>query len=183
MSSDLTGTAVAALDAVGLEGVANTASTLTDNDGSAREYLTEVISIPNDSDTHVIRVFIKKDADISRFPEIGFSLVTGTAQRLLLGLNTNTGATANRASTGTTASEVNDFGDWWEVLLSVQNNTTGNVSVLLEIAPAIATVIGGINNAATAVPVSAHAAFVKSLENGISLVAAGPPYSHHLPFA
>lgn len=144
-----TGTSVAALDAVGLRGDVNGATTLTDDDGGAFEQVTELLAIPDDSNTTVWRFFVGKDTDETRFPEFQCVLNGGTAQQLLIGLNTKTGATANRTSIGTTASEVNQFGDWWELLVSVVNNNTGNNIGKTEVLPALGTTIAVAAAAAT----------------------------------
>ncbi len=143
-----TGSSVAAFDAVGLEGIANTASTLTDDAGTL-EFVDEIITVPNDSNTHTWRVFIDKDVDETRFPEVECRLTGGTQQDRSLDLNTSTGASTSRVDTGTTAIEVNDVGLWWECLISVANNTTGNVSARILIYPALGTTIAVVNNAAT----------------------------------
>lgn len=146
---DETGTAVAAFDAVGLEGAANTASTLTDDDGAAFEFVLENITIPDDSNSIVCRVFLKKDEDETRFPEIRLRLVNGTEQNIAYQINTKTGADNVRISTGSVNSEVNLQGDWWELLIEVTNNSTGNISGQVIIYPARATSLGELTNSAT----------------------------------
>lgn len=156
-SSDLTngawtetGTSVAALDAVGLRGEANGASTLTDNDGSSRESIREDITgISDDSNTHVQRVFIKKDADETRFVGVDFGLLNGTSQRNYLRFNTKTGEIDERQITGTASSEANQYGDWWELLLQLANNTSGNTSTLHVLHPAYANTLTGDDVSAT----------------------------------
>ena len=143
------GTSVAALDAAGLRGDANGASTLTDNNGSVNEYVHESITIPNNSNTHVSRIYIKKDTDQTRFPEISYNLNGGTIQILNFQINTQTGATVIRTQVGTVDYEVNQIGEWWEVLLSIANNSTGNVSAKLQLRPAASAILGGLNPAAT----------------------------------
>ncbi len=143
------GANVAALDAVGLEGIANTASTLTDNDGALLENVNDNAAISNDANTHVARFFIKKDTDTTRFPELQFILQGGTLQRFLAQLNTQTGDITSRVPVGTVAVEVNQVGDWWEVLISVANNTSGNTLAAVFLYPAITTTLGSTEVAAT----------------------------------
>ena len=143
------GTDIAAFDAVGLEGIANTASTLTDDDAGSLEFTRETIAIVDDSNNHVLRLFVAKDTDETRFPEFQFILSGGTLQDLRLQINTETGALTVRISTGTVASEVNDVGLFWEVLLSVTNNTTGNVLADVRLYPAVTTTFDTTENAAT----------------------------------
>lgn len=135
----------AALDAVGLTGDANTASTVTDDDdaGASFEGVQQDITIPNDSNDNVLRVFVKKDSDTSRFPRINLELSGGTGQNLKLDFKTTDGTTNVNSSVGTVAYEVNDITDvdgnviWLEVLLSVQNNSTGNTTASIKIFPAV----------------------------------------------
>ena len=155
-SSDLTNAAwssVASItttyDQVGLAGAANTASLLDDSNAGGLSAEQEQITVANDSVTHVMRTFVKKDSDQTRFPEFNFQLTGGTAVALGLGFNTQTGATAARVDTGTNASEIRDAGDWWEILQSITNNSTGNVTVSMTIYCAISDTIGTTNNAAT----------------------------------
>jgi hypothetical protein len=145
-----TGTSVAAYDAVGMDGVANSASTLTDDDGAAYEYVSETITVPDDSNTHVARLFIKKDSDETRFPAFSMWLANGTLQDVWRHINTKTGALTDISlDTGTTDADVRDAGDWWEVLLSVTNNTSGNTAATVYVHPADATVAGTRSTAAT----------------------------------
>ncbi len=143
------GGASAAFDAVGLTGAASTASTVTDDDVGVADFINATITVANDSLTHTWRVFIKKDTDETRFLEIQPQLNGGTPQFLALGINTKTGATAVRGETGTTAFEINQVGDWWEVLLSLANNTSGNTIATIVIFPAAGTIIGVTNVVAT----------------------------------
>jgi hypothetical protein len=144
-----TGTSVAALNETGVDGVANSVCTLTDDNVAAYELVNDEVAIPDDSNTHTMRVFIKKDADETRFPLVGSDLIGGTVQRHRINLNTKTGATAIMLSAGTVNSEVNHYGDWWEVLISVANNGTGNVNAQPRIVPARGNTLDTQNVSAT----------------------------------
>ena len=136
------GTSVAVLDAVGLRGDANGASTLTDNDGAAYEGVGESITVPDDSNVHVWRIFVAKDTDQTRFPEFQCLLTGGTDQLNYVQINTQTGALSERVTTGTVTSQANQFGDWWELLISVANNGTANVTASISIFPARGSTLG-----------------------------------------
>ena len=144
-----TGTSVAALDAVGMDGVANSVCTLTDNDGALTELLTQTNSTAADTSTHCARIFILKDVDTGRFPGVSLDLTTsGTQQRQDIHINTQTGALASSYSVGAGGTfESNLQGDWWEVLIEVTNvnNTNGK----LRVTPAAGTTIGSDSVAAT----------------------------------
>ena len=152
-SRDLTnavwaGTATAAYDQAGLTGEPNTASLCADSSGSA-ENLIDFQTIPDDSNVHVARFFVKKDTDQARFPEFDLNFIGGTTQYIAFQINTQTGTSAIRTSTGTVANEVTDAGDWWVVLISVVNNSTGNTTLIINIRPAASTSLGGWSAAAT----------------------------------
>ena len=137
-----TGTSIAALDAVGMDGVANSACTLTDNDGTASEYTEQSKAITANTNTHTARAFIAKDAVTSRFAGFDLDLNTaGIQQRQLVHLNTSTGATASAAIAGAGGTfEANSVGDRWELLIEVAN--VNNTSALIGLLPADGTVIG-----------------------------------------
>lgn len=88
-------------------------------------------------------VFIKKDDVESRFPEIGLDFTGGTQLSARFHLNTKTGAIAKRSGYAAGSGWVEDFGDWWRVLISLQNDATGNTNGRLWIHPAAATTLGG----------------------------------------
>jgi hypothetical protein len=144
----VTGTNVAAYDAVGLTGAPNTASTLTDDDGAAHEDVAEVIAIATTNITHTWKIEVLKDSDVSRFPTFFCQLLNGTENNIRVHFNTSTGATNIISSTGTVAVDVRDAGLWWEVLISIQN-TGANPHTKISLLPASGTVFGTESVAAT----------------------------------
>lgn len=169
-SRDLTqwtqvGTAVSAYDAVGLEGVANTASTLTNNDSGAHELVNVNVTIPADTNTHIHRYTVKKDTVTTRFP----ALMSGKngGPFVLLHLNTATGALTEAALVGALVytTEVNLVGDWWEVLIAATNQSTTNFTGWVN--PADGTVAGTRNTAATGSIIDGNTGLVlnKSIAN------------------
>jgi hypothetical protein len=140
--------AISSYNQVGLDGIINTASLLTDQSATTLSGVNQFIpNIPNDSATNTAIVYIKKDSDVTRFPEIEFRLTGGTQQDYSLDLNTSTGESTSRTGgTGTVYSEVNSYGDWWQCLISVNNNSTGNTTARIIIYPALGTIIGVVNN-------------------------------------
>jgi hypothetical protein len=143
----LNGGLTIAQDSIGVDGVANTAWTLNDN-SSSDESLRQNITIPNDSNTHSFSIYLAKDTDISRFPEVGLSLGGGTAQQGFYHINSQTGAITLRAEVGTTTGIVEDKGLFWRITISVTNNTTGNVTATLFLRPAAGTIFGTFDAAA-----------------------------------
>lgn len=135
-------------DQIGLDGVANSAWTLDGTNASSTSSLTQEVAIPNDGNIHTASLYIKKDSDTSRFPEVAVYLLDGTGRTNAQMLNTSTGALTSRlADPGTTASVVAE-GDWWRVILTVTNNTSGNETLRMQIKPAQGDV-AGVYNAAT----------------------------------
>jgi hypothetical protein len=143
-----TGTAVSALDATGLTGAPNTATTLTD-DGAGHEYVSDTLVVGNDSNSHTFELWVEKDAVSSRQVEIALRLSVGTEQNIFYTFETDTGTDLLRASIGTASAELVDRGDWWQALVDVANNSTGNITLTHTVYPARSSVLGTPNSAAT----------------------------------
>lgn len=141
------GTPTEVQDQTGIDGVANKAWTLGDDDAASSEGFRQLFTVADDSLTHTIIVPILKDTDETRFPQIYTRLYNGTEQYEIIHFNTKTGAVVE--TTGDGSYEILDWGDWWGVAMSLPNNSTGNTGYDLRIYPAIATVIGTGSNAAT----------------------------------
>jgi len=144
-----TNTPVITQNQVGIDGVANTAWTIED-DGATIEYIYQTLTIPDDSNTHTLSVFIKKDNDETRFPEIQCVLKGGTTPVYhIVQVNTKTGAYYNRINTNSDLTEIEDWGDWWRVKVNATNNSSGNTSLQVSIYPAVTTTWGTTESAAT----------------------------------
>lgn len=138
-----------ARNAVGLEGLANTACTITDPDASLRIFQQASIPVVADTRNYTVRVFIRKDAVTSRFPEIQFKLSGGTTVQGFVQINTSTGASASRVGNSATWT-VQTYAyntDFWEVVGTMANNGTNAVSNIL-FYPAYASTLGGASSAA-----------------------------------
>lgn len=120
---------------VGIDGVANTAWLVGDNDTGQFESKYYVITVPNDSNMVIYSLFIKKDSDTSRFPNIMGQLTGGTGIQFGMMINTNTGAYLDTSGTAVTIG-VEDRGAYWRPFISVANNSTGNTSLTIYIYPA-----------------------------------------------
>ncbi len=126
-----------------------TADTLTDDSAVNFEGLEQTITVANNSTPWTATVYIKKDSDETRFPELQIKLTGGTLQRVNVSLNTSTGAILERSSTGTTVVSVQDAGDYWRLRVTVDNNTTGNVTLEVFLFPAAGSTLGTIVASAT----------------------------------
>jgi hypothetical protein len=90
---------------------------------------------PADSATHCCRIFIHKTLGTAPFPAITMTLQNGGGTVRLI-VNVSTGAVV--IETGAGNAESNSAGDWWEVLIDVQNAGSA-VQGFLEIFPAFST--------------------------------------------
>ncbi len=137
---------VTTADEIGIDGGANTAYTLTDDDGAAYEFLIQDITIPDDSNTHCVSCFIKKDNDETRFPDVQARL-NGVAHAVQI--NTKTGALNDRLNPRSDAYGIIDRGDWWQVWLNITNDSSGDTTLSFYCFPAVTTIWGVLQLAAT----------------------------------
>lgn len=121
----------------GIDGVGNTAYTVTDNAGAALEYIYQEIVIPDDSNTHIAFMFFKKTTGASSFPGFGISFKNGTEVDEHVTVNTDDGTVVNRTTYDDGSHGVIDRGDWWQVWLKLTNNDTGNTKISIQMLPAI----------------------------------------------
>lgn len=142
-------------NAVGVDGVANSAYTATDSDATYR-YVRQGMDVPKGSETYTVSVFVLKDADTTRFPEANYSLgtaVSGGAQADIAAagyhLNTSTGAVIKRYISGTVTSYVTSAGLWWRWEVRLTNNNTATTYLIAAVAPAGGAVFGTFSAAAT----------------------------------
>lgn len=141
------GTTSAAQDQTGSDGVANAAWTLGDTDAALPSQFSQQVTIANNNDTHCAWFRIGKVGSAPTvFPEYQLVLTGGVTQEIDVQINLQTGATNVRVSTGTTSHGVIDEGNWWLLWMTVQNNTSGNLTATCSIFPAIATTLGGAPN-------------------------------------
>jgi hypothetical protein len=139
---------MAALDADGITGNANGASTVSDTSNTVIEFLQGNVVIPNDTNWVTARYIVLKDTDQTRFPSFGLDLALGTTQRIRANFNTATGEFRTWLNTGTTDISVIDKGNWWIITLSVLNNAAGNTQARMYIDPARELSLAGGGNAA-----------------------------------
>ena len=139
-----------AQNAVGLDGTANSATTLTDADAAAFCGRQQSVTVPVDSNTHAMAFWIGKDTNQTRFPLIQTQIAGGTAVTRGVWLNTQTGAMVGANIVGTGTARVVDGGLWWIVEITLTNNSTAlNTTLTYQIFEARGTVIGTDNVAAT----------------------------------
>lgn len=124
---------------------AGTADTLED-DSAASAYYTQNMAVADDSNDHTFSLFVKKDSNTSRFPEFQLRYTGGTAVNGYTQLNTNTGATTNRIGSPTVS--VESVGDYWRIVMTLANNSSGNTFLTINVYPAVSNVFGSSVSAA-----------------------------------
>jgi hypothetical protein len=135
-----TGTA-GAQNATGIDGAANTAWTLTDASAVAFDgyYQAGSITVANDSNSHAVSVRILKDGNTTTFPSLYAVLGGGTGVTVAAVINTSTGAFTAQQLSGTGGGSVVDEGLWWKLTVYVNNNSTGNTILAVQMYPAYTT--------------------------------------------
>ncbi len=137
-----------AQDVTGVDGTANKAWTLGDANNSGYSYIEYTWDIEPGDMAFVFSIFIKKDSDESRFPEILTNCMDGANRSLRVQFNTSTGATFTRVDTYPDAVvEVIEYTDWWRLIMSGTDDGS-NSRLRLQIYPAVTTVWEGIESEA-----------------------------------
>jgi hypothetical protein len=122
------------------------ASTLNDTSaGGQASLFGTYYSIPNDSAPYCASIYVRKDANTSRFPQIGMQINGGTQIVSGISINTSTGAIATaNGSTAPDSSGVEDIdANWWRFWFVKANNSSGNTIVRMFLYPAISLTLGG----------------------------------------
>jgi len=129
---------------------ATTADTLTDDDAAVAEYISQALTISNDSTSWTASVYIKKDTDATRFPFLGLELSGGTAQKCYIQINTATGDAVSVTSVGSVIIHPAVLiSGYYRFAVTVTNNSTGNTNARMYLAPADGSTWGVRNAAAT----------------------------------
>ena len=124
-------------DQPGIDRVANKAWTVTDDSATLSEYLTQSITVPDNSNMHVVSIYIKKTS-ATQYCGFRLTLTGGTpvgdgAGDVFLAPSNGAKATTD---TDIDLHEVHDAGDYWRLIGGITNNTTGNVTLQVLIVPA-----------------------------------------------
>ena len=115
--------------------IGTTAYTVTDSSTSNYQYIRRlgVATIPNDTSTYYLSLYIRKQAGAERFGiNWGFD-GGGTPISNNSRFNTKTGVASG---SGTAGGSVVDLGEWWRWIVTSSNNATGNTSLNVSIYPA-----------------------------------------------
>lgn len=138
-----------AYDQTGIDGAANSAVTLTDAGAGARGYQ-QAVTIPDDGNPVLGFAFFKKTQSAASFPSLGLDLTGGTSliQRTII--DTDTGQAVGRTSLSDGAFTVTDCGEWWLVVNTLTNNSSGNTTATFLVSAAVAQSLSGTIDTALA---------------------------------
>ena len=138
---------------IGIDGVANSACTLTDDSVTEITDLHQNVLVPNDSNSHSVSFDVLKDTDESRFPACYLRLSGGSNPTDIHFLNTKTGAVhiyVNQFGGSSRATLVHKGGrDWWRWDANIINDSSGNTNLIFTINPARSTNFATYSLAAT----------------------------------
>jgi hypothetical protein len=126
------------------------ASTINDTSaGGQASLFGTYYSIPNDSAPYCASIYVRKDANTSRFPQIGMQINGGTQVISAISVNTSTGAiaTANGAATPDSSGVEDVDANWWRFWFVASNNSSGNTIIRLFLYPAVSITLGGTADA------------------------------------
>lgn len=130
--------ATISLDQIGIDGVANTACTVSDTSTGVADYILFSCTCPNDSNPAVASIFVKKGTYVATtIPTFIGGFTVGTA--VTVGpyqLNIATGATVIESGGAAGTIMVDNCGAWWKVSIIATNNTTGNTTFRMVLFPA-----------------------------------------------
>lgn len=132
-----TSTAVVTADATTAPDGNATADNLNDNSGVANLYLSQAVTIVNDSQPCTLSVWLKQNT--GQFPAIGVQLSggTGVAGGVVADLTAGTIINAGSGLGAPTASSITAFANgWYRISVTVTNNSTGNTTATALIYPA-----------------------------------------------
>lgn len=126
-----------------------TADSVADEDGVDQAYIYQEVTIGDDNSRYEFSIHIKKDTNEARFPIIQMKFTGGTTEIDAYGyLNTKTGAFL-KSGDATANVEVQTVGDYWRVLVSASNNSTGNTTLRVAVHPAYTDTWNGAAEAIT----------------------------------
>lgn len=125
-------------DQIGVDGAANSASILEDDNAGGYEEVRKDFTIIDDSNHQSVAFIIKKDSDTTRYPGLYFTL-NGGVQRLQNNIFNTQGGVVTTELENDGEYNVFDLGTFWFVTIAIQNNSSGNTAAAGRIYPAVST--------------------------------------------
>lgn len=120
-------------NAVGIDGVANSATTLNDTDGTYNSHVRQEVTLAAVNQPCVGSCFFGKTGT-AQYPALGFQITGGGSEIVMI--NAMTGAIASTFG-GAPAATVEDYGDFWRVSITITNSASSTFGAL-DIHPALA---------------------------------------------
>jgi hypothetical protein len=119
--------ATVAKDAVGIDGAANSACTVTGN-GTSGSGIYEIIAIAADTTTYTFSVFLPYEASPSKYPMVRCQMAGGTGINNYYPINTTTGVATLASGSGGSV-RMTRYGNWWrfEFTIANANNTDARI--------------------------------------------------------
>jgi hypothetical protein len=128
----------------GFDGTVN-AVPITDSNASGFSGPYQFITVDDADQTHTVCVFIKKDEDETRFPELSLQLSGGTNITQAVQINTKTGAYTARIGT-TSYATVQSYGDFWRLCTTITNEAAkNNTQLAVDLKVARGKTLGGFD--------------------------------------
>lgn len=122
-----------AQDAIGLDGNANTASTVTSTGGSNAESVRQDISVSDDSLTRTASIWVKKNETEDAY--IRGRYFGGTELNYYIRFDTTDGTISPVGDATSSDIDIEDWGNWWRLELNCANNGTGNTTFRIYVIP------------------------------------------------
>ncbi|SNS53043.1 hypothetical protein SAMN06295912_108111 [Sphingomonas laterariae] len=113
-----------------------TADTITSATATDDAYIYNPITVANDGVWRTGSIFLKKTVGATTFPQVGIQYQGGATAMCRLAINTDTGEAVETGWTGGAPHSVEDYGDYWRVVMPLPNNSLGNTTFLLILFPA-----------------------------------------------
>lgn len=121
-------------NATGIDGVASSASTLTDTSAVAAGFIRRSTTITNDSLGHCFSLFVQKQVASSVYGVVSLTLSGGTSKTATVVFSLDDGS-VSASSAGVTTSRVADFGAFFRLEVVVTNNSSGNTTLIADTYP------------------------------------------------
>lgn len=121
---------------LGFDGTEGTGLRVEDDNVAAIETATWTATVANDSQVYTGSVFLEKNKETS-VAQFTLSLSGGTGVSTILNVRPSDGAVHKVSGASGVTAQVQNYNDtFWRVVLSVANNSTGNTTLSLVMAPA-----------------------------------------------
>lgn len=135
----------------GVDGTANKAWTIEDNNNSNFEYIEQTVSVSDDAQPYCFSVYIKKTTGSSVYHGLGMNFTGGApVDESNIIVDTNTGSIINRTGVAPSDSGIEDTGgDFWLAWIVNANNNSGNTVCTVGIVPGFTDVFDGSINASS----------------------------------